>query len=72
MDEDARALVIRLCTQAGMRMEDVSAAAICCRALDDNQLRSLVRELVGAVEGVAAILAAANVLATVSGADRLR
>lgn len=70
MDKDTRALVIKLCTQAGMKMEDVSAPAIMCGGLSDNQLCELVAEIAAAAEFIQAIATAASALTGIRKADQ--
>ena len=44
MDEDQLDLVRKLCTQAGMIMEDMSARTVLVGGLDGDALRAVVRE----------------------------
>lgn len=72
MDKDTRALVIKLCTQVGMKMEDVSAPTIMCGGLSDNQLCGLVAEITAAAEFIRAIATAAGALTEIRKADQPR
>ena len=62
MDDDRRDLIARLCTAAGMLMEDVSASAIMIARQDDAAVRDTVRRLVSASDDIRAIVGAAAIL----------
>lgn len=63
MDDDRRELIARLCTTAGMLMEDVSASAIMISRIDDAAMRAAVHRLTRASEDIQAIVGAAAILA---------
>ena len=62
MDEDDRKLVVRLCTRAGMMMEDASAVAIGTAGLRDPELSDVVRELATTAGNIRKIVDAAEIL----------
>ena len=59
--DDAQDLIDRLCTHAGMIMEDLSATAILAQAKSDR--RAKIRLIRSAGEDIAALADAAEVLA---------
>lgn len=62
MDDDRRDLVIRLCTEVGIVMEDMSPVALAA-AGNKNELLNRLDELGDAIGEMSALLAAARVLA---------
>lgn len=62
MDDDRRNLFIRLCTEVGIIMEDMSPVALAAGSNDDEMLNRL-DELGAAISEMSALLAAARVLA---------
>ena len=66
MDQDRRALIIRLSTEAGILMEDMSPIAL---AIDRNDVNIVDRldELAAAAADIAALLAAARALLNQNG-----
>lgn len=62
MDEDDRELIVRLCTRAGMMMEDASAVAIGTAGLGRSQLIEAVNDLVTVAADIQKIVGAAAVL----------
>lgn len=61
MDEDRRALIIRLSTEAGILMEDMSPIALAIGRNDVN-IVDRIDELAAAAADIAALLAAARAL----------
>lgn len=61
MDDDAD-LIIRLCTRAGMIMEDTSLLAVTMLAQDEQARRSALIALSGATHTMATLVAAALAL----------
>lgn len=47
MDRDTRDLIDRLCTQAGMIMEDCSPAFLTTRGIDEGEIPRLLQDLAG-------------------------
>ena len=62
MDEDDRKLIVRLCTRAGMMMEDASAVAIGTAGLGRSDLGEAVHSLVAIAGDIQKIVSAAGVL----------
>ena len=63
MDEEIRSTISRLGTEAGMRMEDASVAALTLSQLSDGELTAVLDRLVTASVETAAIRQAARALA---------
>jgi hypothetical protein len=59
MDEDTRELVQRLCTQAGMMMEDASLLAVTITARDEERAGTTLRRLTTDAACIEALLTAA-------------
>lgn len=66
MDQDRRALIIRLSTEAGILMEDMSPIALAIGRSDVNIVDRL-DELAAAAADIAALLAAARALLNQNG-----
>lgn len=66
MDQDRRALIIRLSTEAGILMEDMSPIALAIGRNDVNIVDRL-DELAAAAADIAALLAAARALLNQNG-----
>ena len=66
MDQDRRALIIRLSTEAGILMEDMSTIALAIGRNDVNIVDRL-DELAAAAADIAALLAAARALLNQNG-----
>jgi hypothetical protein len=62
MDADDRELVIRLCTKAGMLMEDASVVGVTSAGLDQEQLLLAVDSLGGYASKIKALICAASLL----------
>ena len=62
MDEDDRKLIVRLCTRAGMMMEDASAVDIGTAGLGRSDLGEAVHSLVAIAGDIQKIVSAAGVL----------
>ena len=62
MDEDDRKLIVRLCTRAGIMMEDASALAIGTAGLGIPELSEGVHSLVAIAGDIQKIVSAAEVL----------
>ena len=62
MDEDDRKLIVRLCTRAGMMMEDASAVAIGTAGLGRSELGNAVSDLAAVAADIQRIVSAAEVL----------
>jgi hypothetical protein len=60
MDEDQRELVIRLCTRAGMMMEDVSLTAITLPSVEQNQLAEAIARIAHDVDTMKRLISAAS------------
>jgi hypothetical protein len=60
MDEDEIELVLRLCTKAGMIMEDACALATSLPSSDAGQLPSRIDKLTRAASDITALIAAAK------------
>lgn len=60
MDEDDIELVMRLCTRAGMLMEDASADAIGAAGADPAELVTIVEKLEQATRDILAVVLAAS------------
>ena len=63
MDEDDRKLIVRLCTRAGMMMEDASAVAIGTAGLEHAELVQTVSDLAAVAADIHKIVSAAEALA---------
>ena len=62
MDEDDRKLMVRLCTRAGMMMEDASALAIGTAGLGPADLGEAVHSLVAIAGDIQKLISAAQSL----------
>jgi hypothetical protein len=62
MDRDTRNLIDQLCTQAGMIMEDCSAAFLTTQAIDDEEIPRLLQDLAGEAAKVRDLVNAAIAL----------
>ena len=62
MDEDDRELIVRLCTRAGMMMEDASAVAIGTAGVKPSELVNAVNDLVTAAADIQKVVGATAVL----------
>lgn len=62
MDRETRELVDQLCTQAGMIMEDCSAAFLTTRGIDDGEIPRLLQNLAGEAAKVRDLVNAAIAL----------
>lgn len=67
MDEDAIELVTRLCTAAGMMMEDASALAITINSSDTSRLGLQTKHLIAAADDIRTLLAAADTVICCAG-----
>ena len=63
MDKDDRKLIVRLCTRAGMMMEDASAVAIGTAGLGPAALVEAVNELAIIAADIEQVISAALALA---------
>ena len=63
MDEDDRKLIVRLCTRAGMMMEDANAVAIGTAGLEHAELVQTVSDLAAVAADIHKIVSAAEALA---------
>lgn len=63
MNDDRRELIVRLCTAAGILMEDLSASAVMLPTEDDPAIRAAVHRLARASKEIEAIVSAAAALA---------
>jgi len=61
MDDDRRDLAIRLCTEAGMLMEDMSIIALAARG-GEIPIRARIDQLAAAIDDMAVLIAAAGVV----------
>ncbi|MEM7701516.1 MAG: hypothetical protein AAF251_06220 [Pseudomonadota bacterium] len=64
MHKDQRDLIIQLCTQAGMEMEDAVTSALTMGSLDAEDFVQGINRLEGRAATVAALISAAKALAT--------
>lgn len=62
MDNDTRQLIDRLCTQAGMIVEDCSAAVLTTRGIDDEKIPRRLQRLAGDVAKIRDLVNAAIAL----------
>jgi hypothetical protein len=62
MDEETRELIQRLCTKAGMIMEDSIAVAISLQAREAKETHAKLLRLSAASETTSALIAAADAL----------
>ena len=62
MDDNTRELIIRLCTQAGMAMEDTSLAALTIGTLPDEEFGPSIDRIEKSVGQIWAIFGAARAL----------
>jgi hypothetical protein len=62
MDEDTLELIQRLCTRAGMILDDASADALTTTSSDACTMSEKLTRLADAAHGVGAIIAAAQAL----------
>lgn len=62
MDNDTEGLVIQLCTQVGMIMEDTSVLALTVRGMDQVGQRAALRKIERAAGRIHALVAAAKAL----------
>jgi hypothetical protein len=63
MDSDTTDLIRKLCTRAGMLMEDMSLLAITAPADRPGALQEIVRTLLPGCDDMHALIAAAEILA---------
>lgn len=62
MGKDKRNLIDQLCTQAGMIMEDSSAAAISSRDVEEYDLTEYLNQIAANASKILALIAAAQAL----------
>ncbi|MGB3739778.1 MAG: hypothetical protein WA948_10550 [Pontixanthobacter sp.] len=62
MDDPDRETILRLCTEAGMRMEDASVTALTIGGQDAGVMKDLLAELVAQGDQIGALLRAARAL----------
>lgn len=62
MDEDAKELVVQLCTMIGMIMEDTSVVALTVSGLDDDQRRRAAADIQNAAARINALAGAVTTL----------
>ena len=62
MDDDRRNLIIGLCTQVGMIMEDIGDIALTMRGVTDDNLAARIAEIDRAVRRMLALISAAAAL----------
>ena len=62
MDDPDRDLIVRLCTEAGMRMEDAGVIALTIGAKDAGAMKDLLAELVAQGDQIWVLLRAAKAL----------
>lgn len=63
MHKDQRDLIIQLCTQVGMEMEDVVTSALTIGGLEDKALVQAINRLEARSARIATLIAAAKTLA---------
>ena len=56
MDKENRDTIIVACTEAAMMMEDLSVKALGAAAMEANELRALVRELLNNLRAISDVL----------------
>lgn len=59
MDEDCRDLIVTLCTQVGMIMEDTSDLALTARGVTDDDLADRIDEIDVAIQRMRVLIVAA-------------
>lgn len=62
MDTTTRAIIVRLCTEAGVRMEDASVLALTISGLSDDELEAALDQLIEPADMIAALIRAARAL----------
>jgi len=62
MDEDAKELVVQLCTMIGMIMEDTSVVALTVSGLHDDQRRCAAADIQNAAARINALAGAVTTL----------
>lgn len=62
MDQDSREIIIRLCAEAGARIEDASVIALTISRLSDTELEAALAQLVEPADVIAALIGAARAL----------
>jgi len=62
MDRVTREIIVRLCTEAGVRMEDASAIALTISQLSNTGLETALDQLVEPADLIVALIGAARAL----------
>ena len=62
MDDDFRNLIVSLCTQVGMIMEDTNDLALTVRGVTDEELAERIDEIDRAIRRMQALVSAARAL----------